>query len=209
MPRRRLWPRLFYGFVFVGCLVPAAGILWQTFNGELGVNPVETLLHETGRTALAVLLVCLAVTPIRRLTGWNGVQRVRRMVGLWSFVYALAHFLIYAVFNHLGDVRAIWEDVAERPFIFIGMFALVILLALALTSTNAAIRRLGRNWQRLHRTVYLAAVAAVVHFVWGQKADISEPLIWGAVLAVLLALRVVFALRKTRRLAAVPRQETA
>lgn len=193
---RKTRSRLFYALVFTGCAVPAVGILWQTFQGDLGVNPVETLLHETGRTALAVLLVCLSVTPIRRLTGWNGIQRVRRMVGLWSFVYALAHFAIYAVFNHLGDLRAIWDDVVERPFIFSGMLALVILLALAVTSTAGMVRRLGRNWQRLHRLVYLAAMAGVVHFAWGQKADISEPLVWAAGLTVLLAFRVIHGWRR-------------
>jgi sulfoxide reductase heme-binding subunit YedZ len=194
--------RLFYAVVFVACALPAAGMLWQTFYGDLGVNPVETLLHESGRTALAILIACLAVTPIRRLTGWNGIQRVRRMVGLWSFVYALAHFAIYAVFNHLGDVRAIWDDVVERPFILSGMVGLVILLALAATSTTGMIRRLGRNWQRLHRLVYVAGFAGVLHFAWGQKADIREPLVWGSVLVVLLAVRVIYARRRAAKGAA-------
>ena len=196
--RARLWSRVLYWSVFVGCAGPAALLGWRTYQGELGVNPVETLLHSTGRDALATLLVSLAVTPVRRITGWNRVQQVRRMVGLWSFVYAFAHFGIYAVFNHLGEFAAIWADVIERPFIFSGMAALVILLALALTSTTGMMRRLGRNWQRLHRFVYLAAVAAVVHFAWGQKADIREPLVWGGVLVVLLAARAAFAWRRRR-----------
>jgi sulfoxide reductase heme-binding subunit YedZ len=120
------------------------------------------------------------------------------MVGLWSFFYALCHLSIYVVFNHLGDVRAIWDDVVNRRFIFMGMLAFVLLLALALTSTNGMIRRLGRNWQRLHRLVYVAAVAGAIHFVWGQKADIREPLVWAAILAALLGLRVVFAIQKRR-----------
>jgi sulfoxide reductase heme-binding subunit YedZ len=190
--------RWFYWVVFLGCLSPAIGLVRDTYAGQLGVNPVETLLHETGRTALAILFAALAVTPIRRLTGWNRIQSVRRMVGVWSFFYAFCHFLIYVVFNHLGDVRAILEDVVERKFIFSGMLALSILLLLTLTSTNGMIRRLGRRWQRLHRLVYVAAVAGVVHFAWGQKADIREPLLWASGLAVLLAFRIVWALRHRR-----------
>ena len=188
--------RWFYWFVFLVCLWPGVGLVQDTFEGQLGVNPVETLLHETGRTALAILFAALTVTPVRRLTGWNRIQRVRRMLGVWSFVYALAHFLIFVVFNHLGDVRAITEDVVERPFIFMGMLTFVILLALAATSTNGMIRRLGRRWQYLHRTVYVAAAAATIHFVWGQKADIREPLVWAAGLVVLLGIRVVWAVRR-------------
>lgn len=195
--------RAFYPVVFLLCLWPAMVLGRGLYAGDLGVNPVETLLHETGRTALMILLATLSVTPIRRLTGWNRVQRVRRMLGVWSFTYALAHFLVYAVFNQLGDMRAIWEDVTERKFIFAGMLAFAILLALAATSTNGMIRRLGRKWARLHRLVYVAAIAATVHFAWGQKADISEPLQWAAALALLLGLRVWFAARKQR--AAAPR----
>jgi sulfoxide reductase heme-binding subunit YedZ len=198
-----LQSRAFYPAVFLGCLWPGLALIRRTFQGDLGVNPVETLLHETGRTALMLLLVALTVTPIRRLTGWNRVQRVRRLIGVWSFVYASSHFTVYVVFNHLGDVRAIWADVTERPFIFVGMLALAILTALAATSTNGMIRRLGRRWQTLHRLVYVAALAGIVHFVWGQKSDIREPLWWAAFLALLLGLRVIFAVRK-RRLRSVP-----
>jgi sulfoxide reductase heme-binding subunit YedZ len=195
---RLLSTRVFYPAVFLGCLWPGLMLLRRTLEGDLGVNPVETLLHETGRTALAILLLTLSVTPIRRLTGWNRIQRVRRLLGVSSFVYAASHFTIYVVFNHLGDVRAIWSDVSERPFIFVGMLALVILSVLAATSTNGMIRRLGRRWQQIHRLAYVAAAAGVVHFAWGQKADIREPLWWGSYLAVLLGMRMIFALRKRR-----------
>lgn len=206
--------RLFYPLVFLAAAWPGAMLAWQAapvlipaffpdvvlpWEGDLGVNPIETLLHETGRNALLLLLVTLAVTPIRRLTGWNRVQRVRRMLGLWSFTYALAHFTVYVVFDKVGDVVAISQDVFERRFIFSGMFAFVILLALAITSTNGMIRRLGRRWQRLHRLIYLAAIAGVVHFAWGQKADIGEPLLWAGVLVVLLGYRVVAAWRRRTR----------
>jgi sulfoxide reductase heme-binding subunit YedZ len=197
-----LQARVFYPAVFLGCLWPGVALVRRTFQGDLGVNPVETLLHETGRTALMLLLFALTVTPIRRLTGWNRVQRVRRLIGVWSFVYAFSHFLVYVVFNHVGDVAAIWSDITERRFIFVGMLALSILTLLAATSTNGMIRRLGRRWQRLHRLVYVAAVAGVVHFVWGQKADIREPLWWASYLVLLLSARVVFAMRKRRARAA-------
>jgi len=141
-------------------------------------------------------LITLAVTPVRRFTGWNRVQIVRRTLGVWAFVYALCHFLIYVTFDQLGDVNAILEDVFKRRFIFVGMFAFVILLLLAITSTNGMIRLLGRRWQRLHRLVYAAAVAGGVHFVWGQKADIREPLVWFSILAALLVIRVFWTVRK-------------
>jgi sulfoxide reductase heme-binding subunit YedZ len=190
--------RLFYPAVLAGCCWPAIVLARRTWAGDLGVNPVETLLHETGRTALALLLLTLSVTPIRRLTGWNRIQRVRRMLGVSSFAYALLHFTVYVVFNHLGDIRAIWDDVTERRFIFVGMLALAILTALAATSTNGMIRRLGRRWQQVHRLAYVAAAAGVVHFVWGQKADIREPLWWAAYLALVLGLRLVLAASRRR-----------
>lgn len=203
--------RWFYWGVFAACALPlvlllkdAIPVLLPAFwpdvtvpwTGNLGVNPTETLLHATGRHALRFLLIALAITPIRRLTGWNRVQRVRRMIGLWSFVYACCHFTTYVALDQLGDVHAILDDVLKRKFIFSGMLAFVILIALAATSTNGMIRRLGRRWQQLHRLVYVAAVAGAVHFVWGQKADIREPLLWAGILAILLGVRVVFAARR-------------
>jgi sulfoxide reductase heme-binding subunit YedZ len=151
---------------------------------------------------LLLLLATLAVTPIRRLTGWNRIQSVRRMLGLWTFFYALAHLSMYLVFNQLCysfatcEFASIWDDVVKRKFIFAGMAAFAVLLALALTSTTGWIRRLGRNWVRLHRLIYVAGGAAIIHFVWKEKSDYSEPAKWGAVLAVLLALRVWFAVRR-------------
>lgn len=203
--------RWFYPLVFVGAATPLVLLLWGMaplflpllwpdvqvpWESDLGVNPVETLIHETGQDALGLLLVSLAITPIRRLFGWNRVQLVRRMLGIWSFVYALAHLSMYVAFDKLGSLRDIADDVLKRPFIFVGMFAFTILLVLALTSTNGMMRRLGRNWQRLHRLVYAGAVAGVVHFTWGQKADLTEPLRWAFVLTLLLGLRLFYAVRK-------------
>jgi sulfoxide reductase heme-binding subunit YedZ len=206
--------RWFYPVVFAACAWPLVALLHRAlpvlvpafwpdavlpWEGDLGVNPIETLLHETGRDSLMLLIATLVVTPVRRLTGWNRVQSVRRTVGVWSFVYALCHFLTYVVFDKLGNLPEITKDVFERRFIFSGMLAFVILLVLTITSTNGMIRRLGRRWQRLHRAVYVAAAAGAIHFVWGQKADIGEPLVWAAVLAGLLGFRVVAALRKAKQ----------
>ena len=202
--------RLFYAAVFLGCAFPGAELGWRVYQAlyqgqdTLGVNPVETMLHETGKTALALLLLAMTVTPLRRLFGWNRLQIVRRMVGIWSFVYAIAHFSIYVVFDQLGEVNAIWDDIANRPFITMGMLALAILVVLAATSFNAAIRLLGRNWGRLHKLVYAAGVAGVIHFIWGQKADITEPLKWAVWLGVILGLRFYFWNRKRHKSAPVP-----
>jgi sulfoxide reductase heme-binding subunit YedZ len=200
--------RLFKPAVFLAAAVPGLRLAWRAWSGGLGVDPVTTLLHTSGRDALLLLLAALSVTPLRRLTGWNRVQSVRRMLGLWAFAYALAHLSMYLVFNQLCysletcEFRAIWDDVVKRKFIFAGMLSFTILLALALTSTAGWIRRLGRNWVRLHRLVYVAGGSAIVHFVWKEKSDYSEPLRWGAALGLLLAVRLYFVVR--RRLRARP-----
>jgi len=200
--------RSFKPAVFLAAAVPGLWLARRVWTGDLGVDPVTTLLHTSGRDALLLLLVTLSVTPVRRLTGWNRVQSVRRMLGLWTFFYALAHLSMYLVFDQLCysldtcEFAAVWDDVVKRKFIFAGMLAFAVLLMLALTSTTGWIRRLGRHWSRLHRLVYLAGAAAIVHFIWKEKADYSEPLRWGAVLAALLLARLFYAVR--RRLARRP-----
>jgi sulfoxide reductase heme-binding subunit YedZ len=204
--------RFFKPALFVACLVPGVLIgfrLWQVLSGRvpdaLGVDPTKTLLHQTGETALFLLLATLSITPIRRLLHLNRLQSVRRMLGVWSFTYALCHLSTYLVFDQLCysaatcQFNAIWEDILKRRFIFAGQTAFAILLLLAITSTKGWMRRLGKNWQRLHRLVYIAAGAAIVHFIWIQKSDIHVPLRWAVWLAVLLGLRVVFAVQKRRR----------
>jgi sulfoxide reductase heme-binding subunit YedZ len=213
--------RLFKPAVFAACLAPGALLgrrLWLVVGGSdpsaLGADPTKLLEHETGRYALAILLFTLTVTPLRRLTGINRLQAVRRMLGLWSFAYALLHVAVYLTFDQLCysvetcQFPTIWEDITSRPFIFMGMAAFTMLAILALTSTSGWQRRLRRNWQRLHRLAYVAAVAATIHFAWGQKAAIAEPLQWAAYLGVLLALRLAWAVRKrapARTLSAVSR----
>lgn len=175
--------------VFVACLLPLAWLLWLTWQGRLGVNPVETLSHRTGDWSLRFLLLTLAVTPLRRLSGWNRLQRFRRMLGLFAFFYVCLHFAVYLIFDQFFDWRAIVADVAKRPYITVGFAAFLLLIPLAVTSTNGMMKRLGRNWQRLHRLVYLIAVLGVLHYAWLVKADLREPLLYGGLLAVLLGYR--------------------
>ena len=194
--------RAFKPTVFLLAAIPGIQLARMIYTGALGVNPAETLELESGRAALYLLFAALSVTPLRRLTGWNRVQSVRRMLGLWAFFYAMVHVGMYLVFDQACFTELgcqwpdVWQDIVKRRFIFAGMVAFTILLALALTSTNGWIRRLGRNWTRLHRLVYVAAIAAVVHFMWKQKSDYSEPYQWAAFLALLFGLRVYFAVRK-------------
>lgn len=158
----------------------------------LGANPLELITHSTGTWALALLCASLAVTPLRRLTGANWLVRLRRMLGLYAFFYAVLHFATYVWFDHWFDVDAIARDVIKRPFVTVGFATLVLLVPLALTSTDRMIRRLGRNWSRLHRLVYLIAPLAVVHYWWLVKRDVTEPLLWAVAVAVLLGLRLAW-----------------
>ena len=176
--------------LWLAALAPGAWLVAGIFQGWLGANPIEKLTHVTGMTTLVLLLVTLSVTPFRRITGWNPVIRLRRPLGLFAFFYALCHFSIWFVFDMVFNVSWMLDDIAERPFITVGMAALVILLPLAVTSTKGWIRRLGKKWTALHRGVYVAASLGVVHFYWAMKADTRLPLVLGGVLLVLLALRV-------------------
>lgn len=181
---------LLKGAVWVAALAPLTHLAWRALGGDgLGANPVETLLHFGGFWTLAFLTATLAVTPIRRLTGWNDLVRVRRLLGLWAFFYACVHVLTYAGLDQSFMVAWIVEDVVERPFITAGMGAFLLLLPLAATSTRGWIRRLGKRWRRLHSLVYLAGGLGVIHFLWSAKADSRVPELFGAGLVLLLALR--------------------
>jgi sulfoxide reductase heme-binding subunit YedZ len=172
------------------CLLPLVRLLWLGFSGGLGVNPIEFITRSLGTWALSFLLITLAVTPLRRLCGWGGFLRVRRMLGLSAFGYAVLHWLSYLWLDQFFDWNAILKDLVKRPFITFGMLTFLLLLPLALTSTDAAMRRLKRNWQRLHRLVYPAAILAVCHYFWLVKRDLTQPLIYAGVLALLLAMRI-------------------
>ncbi|MEW6331865.1 MAG: protein-methionine-sulfoxide reductase heme-binding subunit MsrQ [Pseudomonadota bacterium] len=176
--------------LFATALLPLVYLVYRALIGDLGANPVETINRYTGDWVLRFLLITLAVTPLRRLTGWNGLLRYRRMLGLFAFFYACVHFLSWVWLDQYFVLADIVADVAKRPFITVGFASFLMLIPLALTSTNAMIRRLGaKRWQRLHRLVYLIGIGGVVHFLWLVKSDIREPLIYGVILALLLGFR--------------------
>jgi sulfoxide reductase heme-binding subunit YedZ len=182
--------------IVIAGLLPAGALIVGAFTDNLGANPIEYITHETGNFALAFLIVTLAVTPIRRLSGWHQVIRVRRMLGLFAFFYACLHLLTWIVLDQFFDAAAMVEDVMKRPYITVGMAGFVCMVPLALTSTAGMIRRLGRRWQTLHRLTYVAAIAGVVHFWWLVKADLTEPQRWAAALTLLLGLRAWWAVRR-------------
>lgn len=191
--------RLLKLVLFVVALLPAIQMIMAAFEfggQSLGANPIEELLHNAGEWGLRFLLITLAVTPLRRLTGMNWLVRFRRMLGLFAFFYVCCHFLIYALLDQRLDLAAIIEDIIERPYITLGILALLMLIPLAVTSTNAMMRRLGRRWQTLHRLVYPIAILGVWHFWWQVKEDILEPLIYAVILAVLLGIRIYYRYRK-------------
>ena len=177
--------------VFSLCFAPTLVLIWDSLTGGLSVNPIEDITHRTGDWALRFVLLTLAVTPFRWLSGWNEVIRYRRMLGLFAFWYASLHFSTYIVFDHFFDVRSIADDVIERKYVTAGFLGFVLMLPLAVTSTQGWIRRLGKRWSVLHRSIYAAAVAGVVHFLWLVKLETSEPLVYAAVLSGLFLVRVV------------------
>lgn len=176
-------------WVFGICLLPLLRLLVLGESGGLGANPIEFITRSTGTWTLVGLLLTLSVTPLRRLTGRADLIRYRRMLGLFAFFYAGLHFVTYLWLDQFFDPAAIARDIVKRPFITVGFAAFVLLVPLALTSTHAMMRRLGRRWQQLHRLVYLIALLGVIHFLWLVKKDLTEPLIYAAVLALLLVVR--------------------
>jgi sulfoxide reductase heme-binding subunit YedZ len=188
--------RLVKPLLFLAALGPAAYLAVLIFTGGLGVNPAETLQLETGIWALRFLIGTLAITPLRRLSGWNRVIQYRRMLGLFAFFYASLHFLTYLVLDQYFDLQRILQDIGKRPFITLGFLAFVLMVPLAVTSTKGWIRRLGRRWQVLHRLIYISAVAAAIHYLWKGKVIVGSPVYYAVVIAALLGFRVVWALRK-------------
>lgn len=178
--------------LFLICLLPLVRLLYLGFSGGLGANPIEFITRSTGTWTLVGLLLTLAITPLRRLTGRNELVRYRRMLGLFAFLYACLHFVTYIWLDQFFDLAGILKDIYKRPFITVGVAAFLLLLPLAITSTNAMMRRLGRRWQPLHRLVYLIGVLGVVHYLWLVKKDLTQPLIYAGVLLVLLGLRLPF-----------------
>jgi methionine sulfoxide reductase heme-binding subunit len=185
MPGRRS----LHALLIATALIPAAILVWRYATDGLGANPIEEITHETGKRALQLLLASLAVTPLRRGLGWSGLAPYRRTLGLLAFSYACLHLATYVVLDLFFDWDAILEDIAKRRYVIAGASAFCALVPLAITSTRGWIRRLGRRWVTLHRLVYVAAMAAVIHFIWLVKADLREPLAYAAALALLLGAR--------------------
>lgn len=177
--------------IFAACLLPLAFLVWDGYTDNLGANPIEVITRSTGTWTLVFLLITLSVTPLRKLLGWNGLIKFRRMLGLFAFFYACLHFTTYIWLDQFFDLHEIIKDVAKRPFITVGFASFVSLIPLALTSNRRMIARLGKRWQQLHRAVYFIAIGGVVHYLWLVKADITQPLLYGAILTVLLAYRLV------------------
>ena len=194
-PRRRQLAAI-KAAVFALCLMPFAHLAWGVAYDALGANPVEAVTHSTGWWTLFLLCATLGVTPLRRATGANWLLRLRRMLGLYAFFYATLHFLTYVWLDQWFDLAAIAANVLTRPYITLGFTAFVLLIPLAATSTDAMQRRLGRNWQRVHRFIYLIAAFGVVHFWWLVKRDVTQPAIFALVLSVLLGLRLYWSWRR-------------
>jgi sulfoxide reductase heme-binding subunit YedZ len=186
--------------IFLAALVPLERLAWKAFHDGLGANPVEVITHSTGDWTLILILTTLSITPLRKLTKQYWLIGVRRMIGLFAFFYGCLHFTTYIWLDKSFDVHEMIKDVYKRPFITAGFTAFVLLIPLALTSTKGWIGRLGgKNWQRLHRLIYVTGIAAVIHYIWLVKADLRKPLQYAFVLSVLLLYRVVIWISEARK----------
>jgi len=190
--------------LFPAALIPLARLGWKALHDGLGANPIEVITHSTGDWTLILILTTLAVTPLRRLTRQYWLIGVRRMLGLFAFFYATLHFLTYIWLDKFFDFHEMLKDIAKRPFITVGFSAFVLLIPLALTSTKGSIRRLGKNWQRLHRLIYLTGILGVIHYWWLVKADIRKPREYAIVLAILLLYRIGTWAYESRKRAPAP-----
>lgn len=182
--------------LFLLALAPLFRLVFLGVNDDLGANPVEFIIRSLGTWALTFLLITLAITPLRKLTGANWLAQLRRMLGLYAFFYALLHMAAYVGLDQWFDWQAIGKDIAKHPFILAGFSAFVLLIPLAATSTNAMMKRLKKNWQKLHTLVYPIALLGVLHYFWLVKKDVTQPLVYAAVLAMLLGIRLIEKLRR-------------
>jgi sulfoxide reductase heme-binding subunit YedZ len=178
--------------IILACVSHFMYLAMSVVNNTLGANPIEVLTHVTGEWGLRLLLITLAITPLRRLFGWNRLMRFRRLLGVCSFVYIFVHFAIFLVFDHLFDLSSIIDDIVERPYITVGFTAFVMMVPLAITSFSALQKRMGKYWIKLHQVVYVVAILAVVHYWWLVKADIFFPAIYAAIVFTLLAIRAYY-----------------
>ena len=182
--------------IFIGSLTPVAAILLRAVRGELGANPISLVLNQLGLMALVFLVAALVCTPLKTCFGWTWPLRVRRMLGLYAFLYALLHVSTYTGVDQFFDWQAIAADVTKRQFIFVGFAAFILLIPLAVTSTNGAVKRMGYvRWKQLHRLAYVVPLLGVIHFTWRVKKDVREPMVYAIILAALLLIRVVTYIR--------------
>jgi sulfoxide reductase heme-binding subunit YedZ len=197
-PNQPWWLKWTKPLVFIAALIPLGRLVVLGLMQALSANPIEFITRSTGLWTLVFICITLSLTPLRRLTGFNGLARFRRMIGLFAFFYALLHFTTYFWFDQWFDLASIWKDVFKRPFITVGFGAFVLLIPLAITSTKAMVRRLGRRWLLLHRLIYVIAVLAILHFWWMKagKHDLILPEIYAVIVAVLLSTRVLMWLRR-------------
>ncbi len=187
--------------VFLAALIPLTLLIMDALNGNLGANPVEAITHRTGDWVLNFLLITLTVTPLRKISGWHWLLRFRRMLGLYAFFYVLLHFTTYIWLDRFFIFDEIGKDIAKRPYITVGFTCFLLLIPLAVTSTNAMVRRLGaKRWQRLHKMIYGIAIGGVLHYLWLVKSDIVLPLTYGLILFVLLVMRVPAISRKLSKI---------
>lgn len=195
--------RFYKTLLWLNSLIPVTILGWDAWNHRLGANPIEYFLRATGVMTLGFVLATMLITPLRRWFGWNQLIKYRRIVGLFAFLYGLIHFTTYIVFDRSLDIPGTVADVIQRPFIALGMAGLLMMVPLAVTSTNAMVKRLGgKRWQMLHRLIYLTAIAGVIHFWMIVKSDVFYPAIFAAILAVLLAVRAYFSLRNRKPVSA-------
>lgn len=182
--------------VFILCLMPFLFLVFNAINDSLGTNPVETLTHETGEWGLRFLLITLLVTPLRKLLKLNWLIKLRRMLGLFVFFYAVLHFITYIWLDQFFDIKEILIDIPKRPFITIGFASFLLLIPLAVTSTNAMQKRLKKKWLMLHKLVYVIPVLVIIHFIWSLKADYSEPFMYALIFATLMLVRMYYYRKK-------------
>lgn len=184
-------PKYFKPIVFLAALLPLGRLAWKAYNSALGANPIQVITWSTGTWTLVFLMLTLSITPLRKLTRQYWLIQYRRMLGLFAFFYGCLHFLTYIWLDQFFDWQSVTKDIVKRPFITVGFTAFVLMIPLALTSTQRSIRWLGKRWQDLHRLIYATAILGVIHYIWLVKKDLRKPLIYAAILGMLLGYRIV------------------
>ena len=197
---KRLKFTKFQLLVHLAALLPLAILIWDATQGNLSVNPIQDITFRTGKTALVLLVLSLAATPVNTIFGFRQAIKVRRALGLYAFLYAGIHFLIFIGLDYGFNLRLVWFELVEKRYVLVGTAALLILIPLAITSTKGWQRRLGKTWKTLHKWVYLAGILVIVHYAWVQKSDIREPLMWGGIVILLLVVRIPVVRKSFRRL---------